>query len=264
MTFPLPALRGEGVRALEELARIIRRGGLPRNASPLHIQRLLPAVGEPAAEELAGLLRSGLGTSHAALLLEVIVAERGTRRPGDGLEIVTSGPDATGATRDTGVVMRELFTAAEERVLVVGFAVHQGRWVFRALAERLDERPQLSVRLCLAVARRPGDSSKSSGIMERFATRLREQEWPGSRLPDAFYDPRALLEGEAGRASLHAKCVVVDGSAALVGSANFTEAAQQRNIEVGLLAHSTAIAQSIEAHFDGLIRRGLLKALPWR
>jgi phosphatidylserine/phosphatidylglycerophosphate/cardiolipin synthase-like enzyme len=34
-------------------------------------------------------------------------------------------------------------------------------------------------------------------------------------------------------ASLHAKCVIVDRSRALVTSAHFTDAAQRKNIEVG-------------------------------
>jgi hypothetical protein len=89
--------------------------------------------------------------------------------------------------------MRELFSIAEDRVLVVGFAVHQGRQVFRALADRMDQRPRMSVRICLDVPRRPGDMSKASGILERFATRFREREWPGARLPEVFYDPALWL-----------------------------------------------------------------------
>ena len=40
-------------------------------------------------------------------------------------------------TRDTGVVLRELFAEAEHRVLIIGFAVHQGREIFAVLAERM-------------------------------------------------------------------------------------------------------------------------------
>jgi phosphatidylserine/phosphatidylglycerophosphate/cardiolipin synthase-like enzyme len=259
MSPPLPALRSLGVPALEELARALETGHLPRETSAFQIQRSVGAVGGDAAEELAALLQSGLQPHHAALLLAIIVAERRLQRC--SLEVVTSGPDATGATRDTGVVMHELFSIAEERVLVVGFAVHQGRQVFRALAERMNQRPGMSVRICLDVPRRPGDTSKASGILERFARRFRDREWSGAGLPEVFYDPRALAQGEMARASLHAKCVVVDGHTALLGSANLTEAAQQRNIEIGLLVRAPHVAHALEAHVDGLIRQGLLKAL---
>jgi phosphatidylserine/phosphatidylglycerophosphate/cardiolipin synthase-like enzyme len=75
------------------------------------------------------------------------------------------------------------------------------------------------------------------------------------------YDPRALGEGESARASMHAKCVVIDGHTAFVGSAVLTEAAQQRNIEVGLIVRTPEVAYALKAHFDALIRHGFLKAL---
>jgi phosphatidylserine/phosphatidylglycerophosphate/cardiolipin synthase-like enzyme len=238
MTAPLSALRALGTRTLEELVRALSAGHLPGGASPFQIQRIVRTADQRAAEELSGLLRSGLSPAHAALLLEIVVAERGTKEIACAPELVTSGPNATGATRDTGVVMRELFATAEERVLVVGFAVYQGHQVFRVLADRMDKRPKMSVRLCLDVSRQPGDTSRASGILERFAARFRDREWPGSRLPEVFYDPRSLAMESGVRASLHAKCVVIDGHAALLGSANLTEAAQQRNIEVGLLVRA--------------------------
>lgn len=259
MTEPVPSLRALPHRTLADLAGALRSGRLPSSPSAYQVQHAVPATSEAAAEEMAGLLHSGLHPRHAALLLGTIIAER--RQRGCSLEIVTSGPDATGATRDTGVVMRELFSIAEERVLVVGFAVYQGHQVFRALADRMLIRPRLAVRLCLDVSRRPGDTSKASGILERFATRFREREWPGARLPEVFYDPRALAQAESARASLHAKCVVVDGHTALVGSANLTEAAQQRNIEIGLLVRGPDVAHALEEHVDGLIRQGFLNAL---
>jgi len=80
-------------------------------------------------------------------------------------------------------------------------------------------------------------------------------------MPALFYDPRSLASGEGPRASLHAKCVVVDGVRASIGSANQTEAAQQRNIEIGVIV-SGAIAETLERHFDALIAGGHLQPLP--
>jgi phosphatidylserine/phosphatidylglycerophosphate/cardiolipin synthase-like enzyme len=158
-------------------------------------------------------------------------------------------------------VLRELFTEAEHRVLVVGFAVHQGREIFAALADRMRHRPDLAVRLCLDVRRAPGDTTRSNALLHRFAERFVRQEWPGPRLPDLFYDPRSLAQGESLRASLHAKCVVVDGVKAFVGSANLTEAAQLRNIEIGLVATNALIAGTVERHIEALIAGGNLRPL---
>jgi phosphatidylserine/phosphatidylglycerophosphate/cardiolipin synthase-like enzyme len=76
-----------------------------------------------------------------------------------------------------------------------------------------------------------------------------------------YYDPRALeLDGAGG--VLHAKAVVADDEAVFVTSANLTEAAFERNIEVGLLVRDRTLAATLSSHFRGLIDRGLLHPLP--
>ena len=55
---------------------------------------------------------------------------------------------------------------------------------------------------------------------------------------------------------------MTDDEAVFVTSANLTEAALDRNIEVGLLVRDRALALSLSSHFRGLIDRGLLKPLP--
>ena len=61
---------------------------------------------------------------------------------------------------------------------------------------------------------------------------------------------------------LHAKAVVADDEAVFVTSANFTEAALDRNFELGLLVRDRALAASVVQHFRGLIERGHLMPLP--
>jgi phosphatidylserine/phosphatidylglycerophosphate/cardiolipin synthase-like enzyme len=83
----------------------------------------------------------------------------------------------------------------------------------------------------------------------------------GERLPQLYYDPRSLDTEAVKRSSLHAKCVVVDRRVALVTSANFTEAAHKRNIEVGSLIRSERFAARLAGHFEALADAGLLKPL---
>ena len=79
--------------------------------------------------------------------------------------------------------------------------------------------------------------------------------------PSVFYDPRALeMDGPAG--VLHAKAVVIDDEAVFVTSANLTEAALDRNIEMGLLVRDAALAASVSSHFRVLIDRSVLRPLP--
>ena len=84
---------------------------------------------------------------------------------------------------------------------------------------------------------------------------------PGQPARAYTYDPRAL-EPDGPDGVLHAKGVVADNEAVFVISANLTEAAFDRNIELGLLVRDRALALSVSSHFRKLIGRGLLRPLP--
>jgi phosphatidylserine/phosphatidylglycerophosphate/cardiolipin synthase-like enzyme len=98
-------------------------------------------------------------------------------------------------------------------------------------------------------------------VVRRFADRFWAADWPGARRPSVFYDPRAL-EPDGPTGVLHAKAVVADGEVVFLTSANLTEAALDRNIELGLLVRDRALAASLARHFQVLIERGLLLPLP--
>jgi phosphatidylserine/phosphatidylglycerophosphate/cardiolipin synthase-like enzyme len=93
-----------------------------------------------------------------------------------------------------------------------------------------------------------------------FAESFR-REWPGPHLPDVYYDRRSLALDATERASLHAKCVIVDSRRSFVTSANFTEAAQERNLEAGVLVDDPHFAASLRAQFDALVQSGDLRRL---
>ncbi len=252
---------------LEALAREIRAGRLPSPFSAPAVARYIGAddsVAEKMAFEMQRLSDEGMKPAHIALLFDLLVVERRRLpRVEDVFDLVSTGPEMGGAAhRDTGVVVRELFSSAREHALVVGYAVYGGQEVFAALARRMEERPDLQVKMCLDVQRPAGDTSSPPEILARFAARFRTREWPGRRVPAVYYDPRSLESDPARRASLHAKCVVVDREVAFVSSANFTEAAQVRNIEVGVLIRSAPFARRLAQHFEALVEGGALQRVP--
>jgi phosphatidylserine/phosphatidylglycerophosphate/cardiolipin synthase-like enzyme len=53
--------------------------------------------------------------------------------------------------------------------------------------------------------------------------------------------------------SLHAECIAVDDQQVFVSSANFTEAAQDRNIEVGLLVRSAVRSERLTRFLEALV-----------
>ncbi len=223
-----------------------------------------PEQCDQVAHELTRLYESGMQISHIAYLLRAIAGERSAFRNSDhAIELVWSGPEVPGAeSRDTGVLVTELFATAKESVLVAGFAVAQGKRIFRALSERMRELPGLQVRMLLNVQRPYRDSTPEAELLVRFANRFRLREWPGPTVPKVYYDRRALALRESERASLHAKCIVVDERKAFITSANFTEAAQLRNIEAGVLIVDSNFARSLVRQFEALISGGLLYRVP--
>jgi phosphatidylserine/phosphatidylglycerophosphate/cardiolipin synthase-like enzyme len=198
--------------------------------------------------------------------IDLLLADRASRSiPDDLMQLVITGPDATSAVRDTAVVVRELFARAEQSILLAGYAVYQGQQLFQALAARMEEVPQLKVRLFLDI-RRDTNTSESGIIIKRFLDEFRARQWPkGQRLPELCYFPASLDGGVEKRAAMHAKCIVSDRKTVFLGSANFTEAAHERNIELGLLIDSPALADRITMHFDSMFAQGFLRAAPaWR
>lgn len=86
---------------------------------------------------------------------------------------------------------------------------------------------------------------------------------PWARKPAVFYDPRGPEKTPDLPACQHAKCILVDGSTAFLTSANFTESAHERNIELGVLFRDNPrVAESIRSKFASLIQNGFLKRLP--
>ena len=249
---------------LRRLAEVIEAGFLTPPFTKLGLREHVPAaVAESVAACLAEIAKQQDRREGIGLVLRAFAAGSAVDRDIAGsVELVVSGPDPLGAARDTGVVMRQLFRNARTRVLAVGFAVHQGREVFEELGKRLDEDASLEVTLCIDVRREPSNTSATSQIVEGFARNFAECEWPGTRLPRIYFDPRSLEPGTDQRSALHAKCVVVDGAEALITSANFTTAAQERNIELGLLVRSPSVARRTEEHFLTLIDKGHLARLP--
>lgn len=218
-----------------------------------------------AAIEALEALRREVG-SEAVLgrVCRLVAAERAAaaaRAP--KVELVWTGPERIGASsRDTKVVVADLFARARRSVLVSSYSLGSGATLFAPLAERMMEIPSLRVRMFFDLT--VGEDSKSgprprADYERRFAKRFRESQWSGPRLPEVFHDPRTI---ESSGISLHAKCVVVDDEFALVTSANTSAAAHVENIEAGVLIEDRLFALTLARQFDDLVTAGLLVPVP--
>ncbi len=198
------------------------------------------------------------GPAAAAWLRQLDQALGKQSRP----DLVWSGPEVPGLhARNTRRVFEELVEKAERTIWASTYAFFDGPKAFELLARQMDARPNLEVFLLLNIQRKRRDDTPADHLVRQFANRFWRKDWPGKRRPRVFYDPRALeLEGPTG--VLHAKAMVVDEESVFITSANLTEAALDRNIEIGLLHQDAALAATLATHFRILIEHGILLPLP--
>ena len=245
----------------KRLASALESGVLttPCTSASLRSVLGLKEGGEEIASALAELERNGIfGPASAAWIRTVEQAVSRVPRP----DLVWSGPEVPGLhARDTRRVYEELLGSAERSVWACSYAYFDGPRAFEVLAQRMDATPNLHVTLLLNIQRKRGDTAAANEIVRRFADRFWGTDWPGSSKPRVYYDPRSI-EPDGPSGVLHAKAVIVDDEAVFVTSANLTEAALDRNIEIGLLVRDHALAASVTSHFRGLIERNYLQPLP--
>lgn len=195
------------------LAEALESGRLAPPFSSFSLRRYLgSALSAGIAAELTRLGEAGFSAAQLAITMRLLAEEAAEEASAARrVELVWSGPEETGtASRDTGVVLREMFARAERTVVVAGFAVYQGKQVFQVLADRMAARPGLDVRMYLNIQRKYRDTTAADAIVEAF----------------------------------------------------FTEAAQARNIEAGVLIEDGVFAEMLRLQFDGLVASRRLVRVP--
>ncbi|RYZ64058.1 MAG: phospholipase, partial [Proteobacteria bacterium] len=209
------------------------REGIATGRLPLPLDQV-SLVGFGLRHRLAELEAALGGQTSAACLaiLDVTLSEREERRPTP--ELVWTGPEASGGTaRDTAVVLRSLFEGARESVVLAGYSFDHAHEVLAPL-----HRSMVTHGVAASFFVDVPQIERGVGAEAHLATHLSgflRSNWPfGAPHPVIYYDRRALHPGPPW-CSLHAKCVVIDGSKAFVSSANFTQRGQERNFEVGVL-----------------------------
>ena len=253
--------QGASSATLRAIGSALRSGPLSTPISKIILSRVAPGCHANVAEEIVRLSAEGLQPQHLALFIDQC-ATSGETALASAAELVWTGPEsAVAASRDTAVVLEELFASATRSVLVSTFVVHQGHRVFKALSDRMAAVPSLQVQLFLHVGRDQRDTRYDSEILREFGEDFGRQ-WPWSPRPRVFHDPRSMALDDAVRATWHAKCVVVDDEVAFVTSANFTEWAQSRNVEAGVLLRNPHFARQLRQQFESLVQAKAVVEVP--
>ena len=222
-------------------------------------------VGGPPwlAEELTALTTQGLTPAAMAWGIRLLADERaGWRLRWDGIALTWTGPeDVVTETRDTGAVARQLFAGAHRSLLVSTYALDEGAKgenLLAILRLQMSAHPGLDVRFYVNLGREYEDQRPSTTLLIEHVRRLRQKVFTWEPRPRVFYDRRALEPGHGPRACLHAKVIVCDDVQTLITSANLTEAAQERNVEAGVLIDDAAFARGVVGQFERLVAAGVL------
>lgn len=250
----------EGV--LAALAAALRAGKLGDPFTRASVQHL---VGGPGwlAGELSSLFARGISVDAMAWGIGLLVDERARGRGRwDGVSLTWTGPgDVVTQTRDTYAVARQLFAEARRSLVVSTYVLDagaKGENLLAILRDRMAAWVDLDVRFYVNLGREFNDARPSETILAEHLKRLRTEIFTWERWPSVFYDRRALEPGKGPRSCLHAKVIVRDEIETLVTSANLTEAAQERNIEAGVLIDDAAFARNVIGQFERLVSAGYL------
>jgi len=255
----LKELQNLSIPSLRRLAASLRTGPLSFSLSHHAVSQIVGTSAPQVFEAMTELFTTGIAPQHAAIIVDAIAdARESAIDPAQILDLVLSGPELPGiTTADTLTTVRTLIAEARREVFMIGYTVHNAKTIFEPLASRMAE-DNLRVVFCIEIGRSMGDSSLDSEIVHRFAHEFREKHWPWPNLPDLYYDPRSLSPDPLRRSSLHAKCVIADRTRAIITSANFTEAAWLRNVEIGMVVKHESIVSRLADYVDGLIAKRLL------
>lgn len=170
------------------------------------------------------------------------------------LELVITNPfEGDSPARDTRAVMLSLFEQAKNDLLIAGYALHKSTSLLQPLAEKMQLYPRLKVRFFLDLQKPQGwHKTDINDYISQFSKEFQEKYWPWKPFPEIWLDIRKWREIGNENHSLHAKCIVADHAHSFITSANLTEAAQYRNIEIGVLIRSTLISRHLIEFFEQL------------
>lgn len=244
-----------------------------RRLADLSVERLRVISSKLSGSSLsltdAGFQAAGLGAEWPAfvplaslppeavlhVVQSLIDAKVGVQRP--KIDVVWTGPEGSGGTaRDTWVVLAQLLADARKSVLIAGYSFDHGNELFRTLHRNMRDHG-VTCDMFINVPR-PEAGETSEAQLRKSVREFVSKNWDfGAPHPTLYYDPRTIEAGSV--ASLHAKCVVVDDEVTLVGSANFTDRGQTRNIEMGVLIRDSSLAREVAGQWRGLVSGGVVR-----
>lgn len=228
-------------------------------------QNALVRAGSPpeSAAELLTFIKDGnLSSATVVAIIDAILeTRRFTKDVSLTQTLVVTGPAVAQMDNlKTGARFIQVVERARRELMLATFALYQGDRILEPIHDAMTRLPELDVTLILNVPRKFGDRTRNEDLLD--AARLEfSKNWPWPLKPAIWYFPESLHLSAVERASMHAKFVIADEEHCFITSANFTEAAQKRNIEVGVELSNSHEPRALSRYFKQLMSEGKLQPL---
>lgn len=207
------ALAAAAIDGPGQMRTLVHDTAAPASRSAARLAKEIVTAGD--GPYLAGLIRGCLAAAAESV---------------DVLPVWTGPASTVGGSRLTIAVVADLIAEAQQEIVLVSYATYPPVSVAAALSAAAER--GVAVTLLLE---RAEDKPGWNGLSEPFPDLTAQVLcWP-------------LTERPAG-ASLHAKVLVVDRRVALVGSANLTAFAMERNLECGLVVKGGDVPRQLAEH----------------
>lgn len=198
----------------------------------------------PLIAAVSAVTAAGVPAERVAGLIEGAAAGAQAARRRQQVALVWSGPQSAAQTgRLTRESLLDVIRGATESLLVIGYAVHDDTAIRPALEAAIGRGVEVTLLL-----ERSDDNASFSGAPTAFdGIGARRLSWPARHRPDQ-------------RANLHAKVLVADKRTAVIGSANLTAWAFERNLECGVVVSGDQ-ARRVHEHIEQLVIDKVLVAV---
>ncbi len=187
------------------------------------------------------------------MALALLAAAQATeqQRRAQATSLVWTGPTGQGpALRRTDQALLQVINAAQQRLLVVSFAVYKIANIRKALVKAAER--GVTIKICVE-APEPGEGKMTYDTLKALGQQVAQNAtvyiWPKDKRP----------QDEQGKyGSLHVKCAVADEALLFISSANLTEYALTLNMELGVLIQGELLPGNVATHFNRLIEEEVL------
>lgn len=191
---------------------------------------------EVTGPALAMTLRASAGTAYLI-------------RGAQTVELVWTGPQTSVPLRQTREALRDLTKSARKSLILVSFSAYRDDDITSQLLEASARGVEVILILETTADSRGGLDREGRSAFDALGQTAQFYSWP-------------LAKRSTGLNSyLHAKTVIADQGAALLGSANLSGAAMDRNMELGVLIVGDPLPRLLERHVRLLIGEGHLTRL---